>query len=45
MASSEQKNLSLSKNNTSNLSAADTNELDINADGDNNNDSEDFKEA
>ena len=44
MASSEQKNLSLSKNNTSNLSAADTNELDINEDGDNNNDSEDFEE-
>ena len=45
MAWSEQKNLSLSKN-TSNLSAADTNELDINEDGDNNNiDSEDFEEA
>ena len=30
MASSEQKKLSLSQNNTSNLSAADTNELAIN---------------
>ena len=46
MASSEQKKLSLSQNNTSNLSAADTNELAINEDSDNDNyDSEDFKEA
>ena len=46
MASSERKKLSLSHNNTSNLSAADTNELAINEDSDNDNyDSEDFKEA
>ena len=45
MASSERKNLSLSQDNTSNLSAA-TNELGINEDSDNENyDSEDFKEA
>ena len=46
MASSKRKKLSLSHNNTSNLSAADTNELAINEDSDNDNyDSEDFKEA
>ena len=45
MALSEQKKLSLSQNNISNLSAPDTNELTINEDSDNNYDSEDFEEA
>ena len=46
MASSEQKKLLISHNNRSNLSVADTNELAINEDSDNdNNDSEDFEEA